>query len=107
METTMKYKTIIHELLQQWPQMHDQLRRDRMLLPAIERYAQELRSNHLIWKERLLALWPGSDPSQIANEALEMALAELEDRLLAESPQDDSLSLGEAISFVRPLTPRE
>jgi len=42
----MQYKTIIHELLQQRPQMHEQLRKDRKLLPAMELYARELKRDH-------------------------------------------------------------
>ena len=32
----MQYRTIIHELLQQRPQMHDQIRKSRKLLPTLE-----------------------------------------------------------------------
>ena len=39
----MQYKTIILELLQQRPQMHEQLRKERKLLPTMERYARELK----------------------------------------------------------------
>ena len=51
---------------------------------------------------------PGSDPSQIASEALEMALKELEDRLPSASPQNDHepLSLDAAMAFIRRHTPR-
>lgn len=104
----MQYKTIIHELLQQRPQMHDQLRKDRKLLPAMELYATELKRNHEAWKELLTQLRPGSDPSQIASEALEMALKEMEDRLPTESPQSESesLFLDAAMLFLRHRTPR-
>ena len=69
----MQYKSIIHDLLQQRPQMHDQLRKSRKLLPTLELYARELKTSHEAWKEMLSQLRPGSDPSQIASEALEMA----------------------------------
>jgi len=107
-ETTMHYKTIILELLQQRPQMHEQLRQDRMLLPALELYARELRTSQLAWQERLLDLRPGSDRSQIASEALEMALMELENHLPSESPQSeqDELSLDEAMAFILNHTSR-
>ena len=36
----MQYKTIIHELLQQRPQMHEQLRKSRKLLPTLEQLRQ-------------------------------------------------------------------
>ena len=86
----MQYKTIIHELLQQRPEMHDQLRKSRKLLPTLELYARELKTSHEAWKEMLSQTRPGSDPSQIASEAMEMALKEMEDRLPSASPQDGS-----------------
>ena len=65
----MQYKTIIHQMLEQRPELHSQLRKDRKLLPAMEIYARELRTSHLGWKEVLTGLRPGSDPTQIASEA--------------------------------------
>ena len=104
----MQYKTIVLELLQQRPQMHEQLRKERKLLPAMELYARELKTSHETWKETLDQMRPGSDPSQIASEALEIALKELEDRLPAESHPEgnDPLSLDEAMAFIRRPTPR-
>ena len=98
----MQYKTIILALLQQRPEMHERLRKSRKLLPAMEFYARELKSSHEAWKDNLFQLRPGSDESQIANEALEMALKDLEDRLPSESPPDaaETLSLEEAIAFI-------
>ena len=86
----MHYKSIIHDLLQQRPQMHDQLRKSRKLLPTLEQYAKELKTSHEAWKEMLSQLRPGSDPTQISSEAMEMAVKEMEDRLPSESPQDGS-----------------
>ena len=99
----MQYKTIIFELLQQRPQMHDQLRKSRKLLPTLELYARELKTSHEAWKEMLSQTRPGSDPSQIASEALEMALKEMEDRLPSASPQDgnEALFLDAAMAFLR------
>jgi hypothetical protein len=107
METTMQYKTIILELLRQRPQMHDRLRKDRKLLKAMERYAQELKHRHEAWKDYLAQANPGSDPSQIASEALEMALAEIEAHLPAASQSgQESLSLDEAMASIhRPTLP--
>ena len=104
----MQYKTIILELLQQRPEMHDQLRKERKLLPTLELYAKELKTSHEAWKELLSQARPGSDPSQIASEALEMALKELEDRLPSASPPDDNepLSLDAAMAFIRRHTSR-
>jgi hypothetical protein len=103
----MQYKTIILELLQQRPEMHERLRKNRELLPALEIYAHELKTSHEAWKETLSQAAPGSDPSQTAAEALEIALKELEDRLptLPQSEQE-ALSLDEAMTFIRSHTSR-
>ena len=104
----MQYKTIVLELLQQRPEMHEQLRKDRKLLPALEFYAKELKTSHEAWKETLTQTKPGSDPSQIASEAMEMALKELEDRLPSASHPDNNepLSLDAAMAFIRNHTSR-
>jgi len=86
----MQYKTIVHELLQQRPQIREQLRKSRKLLPTLELYAHELKASHEAWKELLSQLRPGSDESQISNEALEIALKEMEDRLHPASLRGDS-----------------
>lgn len=99
----MQYKTIILELLQQRPQMHEQFRKERKLLPTLEIYAKELKASHEAWKEQLAQAKPGSEVSQISSEAFEMALKELEDRLPLVSQADgqDELSLDQAMAFVR------
>ncbi len=105
----MQYKTIVLELLQQRPRMHEQLRLTRRLLPTLETCAKELKASHEVWKETLSQAKPGSDPTQIASEALEMALKELEDRLPSASPRDDSEapSLDKAMAYVRSHTSRD
>jgi hypothetical protein len=103
------YKTIIYELLMRRPQMHEQLRTERKLLTTLEIYAKELKTSHEGWKELLTPLRPGSDPIQVSSEAMELALKELEDRLPAESPQnenEESLFLDAAMLFIRSRTPR-
>jgi len=104
----MKYKTIVLELLQQRPKMHEQLRKERKLLPAMERYAKELRTSHQAWQELLSGLRPASDPSQIASEALELALKKLEERLPSVSlgSEQEGLFLDAAMLFVRCPTRR-
>ena len=99
----MQYKTIVLELLKERTELHEQLRLTRRLLPTMETCARELKASHETWKETLAQANPGSDPSQISSEALEMALRELEDRLPSVSPQDDQepLSLDKAMAFVR------
>jgi hypothetical protein len=104
----MQYKTIVLHLLEERPEIYDPLRRQRQLLPTMEHYAQELRSLHLAWKEILTQATPGSDRSQIASEAMERALKDLEDRLPNGSPRDgqEALSLDQAMTFIRRHTPR-
>jgi uncharacterized protein YfaS (alpha-2-macroglobulin family) len=98
----MQYKTIVLELLQQRPQMHEQLRKERKLLTTLELYAKELKESHEAWKELLDQAKPGSDQSQIASEALEIALKGLEDRLPSESEtgEEETLSLDQAMGYL-------
>ena len=98
----MQYKTIILELLQQRPQMHEQLRRERKLLTTLEFYAKELKDSHEDAMEQFRQLRPGREASQISSEAMEMALKEMEDRLRIVFPADDheTLSLDKAMAFV-------
>ena len=104
----MHYKTIICELLQQRPQMHEQLRKDRKLLTVLKNYARELKASHEGWMHLLTQMRPGSDPSQISSEALEIAIREMEDRLPAESQPNGSEAqfLDAAMLFLSRRTPR-
>jgi len=104
----MQYKTIIHGLLQQQPQMHDQLRKSRQLLPALELYARELKTSHEAWMEMLLQMRPASDKSQVAGEALELALKEMEEHLASVSSRNGNVAqvLDAAMMFVRSPTSR-
>ena len=104
----MQYKTIIMELLQQRPQMHEQLRQQRKLLTTLEMYAKELKTSHEDAMAQLRQLRPDSDASQISSVALEIALKEMEDRLPPESQPDEQeeLSLDQAMAFIRSPMPR-
>ena len=102
----MQYKTIVLQILEDRPEIHEQLRSTRQLLPTMERMAVELKTSHEAWKDQISQARPGSDPSQIASEALEIALQELVDRLPTASPQNDNdLSLDSAMVFLRAHTP--
>ncbi len=106
----MQYKTIILELLQQRPRMHEELRQERKLLTTVEIYAKELKESHEALTEQLLQARPDSDRSQISSEALEMALKEMEDRLPPASATDDQVRqdfLNEAMAFIRNHSRRE
>ena len=78
-----------------------------MLLRTMEFYAKELKTSHEAWKELLSQAKPRSDQSQIASEALEIALKELEDRLPSESPpnENEPLTLEATMAFIRHHTP--
>jgi hypothetical protein len=106
MEKTMmyQYKTICLGLLEQRPQIYDQLRQSRTLLPTLNRLASELKARHQAWIQDLQATRPGSD-SQIASEAMELALSELEDRLSADSEEEARAFLDSAMAHLRPTPP--
>ncbi len=88
-EASLQYKTIVLELLQQQTKLHEQLRSTGQLMSALESYALELKENHEAWKETLAQARPGSDPTQIASEALELAIQELRERLPSQAPPDE------------------
>ena len=104
----MLYKTIVLELLQQRKELYEAHRSERMLLSTLETYSKELKIHHEAWKETLSLAKPGSDPSQISSEALELALKELETRLPPAHHQgeDEVLSLDEAMAYLRNPSPR-
>jgi hypothetical protein len=108
-EETMHYKTIILEMLEQRPRLREELRQSRKLLPTLEFHASELKDSHDDWKDRLQHAKPDGDPNQIASEAMELALKDLEDRLPSESNQDESeaLSLDQAMARISRHTSRD
>ena len=103
----MHYKSIIHDLLHQRPQMHDQLRKSRKLLPTLEQYARELKTSHEAWTHQLFRKNPDLSPLQIRSQALELATRELEEHLRSDSPPsaEDDFSLDDAMTFLRKATP--
>jgi hypothetical protein len=105
MEKRMQYKTIVLALLQQRPEMHERLRKERKLLTTLEIYAKELKDSHEYLKDLLSAI-PRSDPTQIASEAMELAIKRLEDRLPPVTPGHEALTLDEAMLFLNRRTPR-
>ena len=103
----MLYKTIALELLQQNTDLHERLRMNRVLLAAMDLYATELARRHLAWERQIAHAKPGSNQSQIAGEALELAVEELKDCLASMSrlAEHEPLSLDDAMAFVRFRTP--
>ena len=76
----MQYKTIVLQILEQHPEIANPLRSQRLLLPTLDLLAKALKSRHEAWMDRLNQAKPGSSESQIASEALEFALKELENQ---------------------------
>ncbi len=99
----MMNKTICLRLLEQHPVMYDHLRKRRQLLPTLNRLASELKARHQAWIQELQASRPGSD-SQIASEAMELAVKELEDHLSTDSEEEALAFLDAAMAWLR-LTP--
>ena len=101
------YKTIALELIQEQPELYERLRSSKRLLPAMDAYAIDLKASHQLWKEAIARQRPGSDPSQIAAEALELAIQELQHRLSSACPADvaEPLSLDAAMEFLRRHSP--
>ena len=105
----MHYKTIILELLEQNPQLYQELCASRTLLPTLNRYANTLKDRHEHWMNQLGQTQPEQAQSQLTSSALEFALQELQDMLQAASPQNSSvaepLSLDAVMAFLRRHTP--
>lgn len=101
----MHYKTIVLALLQQRTQLHERLRQERKLLTTLELYARELKRSHQAFKDLLSAI-PGYEPSQISSQAMEMAVAELEDRLppVSRPDEEDLLSLDLLMAPLKPTS---
>ena len=99
----MQYKTIVLELLSQQTELYEHLRITRKLISTLETFALELRASHHAWKESLSLARPDSDPTQIASEALEIAVQELETRLHSVSPRDESevFSIDQAMAHIQ------
>ena len=103
----MQYKTIVLGLLVQQPQLHVQLKKQHKLLSTMEGYAMELRDKHEAWKAQLSQIRPPGTPSQIASEAMEIALEDLQKQLLYEFPPEDETRFrwSAAMTFLRRHTP--
>ena len=97
------YKTIVLTLLEQCPELHEKLRMQRMLLSTLNLYATQLKGRHETWKDYLSKSKPESEERQVASEALEIAVKELEDCLTSGVPANESdlVSLDGAMAFIR------
>ncbi len=102
----MAYQSIILELLQRHPRLHEPLRRSGQLLAATEALARDLKARREAAQARLLADQPDLDPAQSAAAAMEIALRQIEHRLHSACPVDDSapFRLDDAMAFIRQPT---
>ena len=98
----MFYKTIVLELLQEQTQLHEQLRLQRQVLPVLNLCASVLKAAHNHWKQMLAEACPGSQPDQIASQALELAIEELRACLPDSVRPDETFSLDEAMASLMP-----
>lgn len=103
----MQYKTIIHGLLENRPKMHEHLRKKRLVLPTVNRLARQLRKRHLAWIDLLAEEQPEISAVQLASQALEYAVKELEKALPSEQPPEESetFNLDAAMAFITRVTP--
>ena len=101
----MQYKTLTLQLIRAYPEIHNQLKSARAMLPTVDRLARELKTRHEELKSLLAQERPGSD-LQISSEALEIALKELEEKLSAATAMEEAepLSLDAAMAFLRPTS---
>lgn len=74
-------KTVMLGMLEARPTLHEQLRRRRLLLAAIEAGAAALTIRHAAASRALATRWPASDPAQLGTEALEIVLQEMAEAL--------------------------
>ena len=86
----MQYKTIVLALLQNRPQLYEELRSQRQLLAMLDHYSHQLMTRHESWKECLSQQYPENDPLWIASAAGELALQELVDSLPPALPGNDN-----------------
>jgi hypothetical protein len=96
----MQYKTMVLDLLQDRPSLYEQLRSQGSLLSTLDQYAIALRTCHKKWEARLAERRPRSESSQLASEALELALEELTSSLPGDETTEP-LSLDAAMSFIQ------
>ena len=102
----MLYKTITLALIRENRELHERLRWERTLLSTLNTLAEALKSRHEAWIEIIARKRPGSGSSQIASDALEIAIQELQERLRSDSlPSADERSLDAAMAYLHRHTP--
>jgi predicted component of type VI protein secretion system len=79
----MQYKTITLNLIQENAPLHERLRQSGTLLETLHQLAVELRDRHLDLRDQLTEATPkaGADDPMLNAQAMELAVAELQERL--------------------------
>ena len=101
----MQYMTMTLEFIKARPAMHERLRRNRTLLPTVERLAKQLKASHEAWIARLSRTRPAGDSPQVASEALELALRQLGLSSAPPPTDGDPFPLEDAMAYLRRHTP--
>lgn len=83
----MRYKTIVLELLQQNPSLHDELKASGSLLSTMERMAVALREDHLQLLETLRAQHPTDSEILLRSQAMELVVEQLRQSILQEETE--------------------
>ena len=86
----MQYKTIALELLEQNTLRAEQLRKERQLLAMTEQLAVQLRERHLELTTLLKREHRDGESSVISSQAMEMAIAELQEQFPIQADDQDS-----------------
>jgi hypothetical protein len=101
------YKGIILEWLVEHPAVYRRLLKKRLLKTTLKVYASKLMERHYVWQRRLAHMNPPRELSQLADDALPVALKELEYSLLAGLPPEQvkPLPMLEAMALVKRRSP--
>ena len=105
----MQYKTIVMELLEQNPELHNQLKQHQKLLETINEMAFELKASREHMIAELAAQQPDVAYSVTCSQATEIAIAELQQRLAPTSDHEtnEAMSLDQIMASVTQHSPRE
>jgi hypothetical protein len=85
-----QYLTITLELIEANPTLHERLRQKRELLTTLHQLGKELKASHRVLLHRLRDQRPGDDLRLLQSQALELAVAELQDRLSSSDLADET-----------------
>lgn len=100
----MHYKTITLGLIEQHPALHQQLMAKRALPQVLHQLATALARCHHDWITALQASLV-SNPTQLSQMAMELAVQELQECLPSESDELEPFPFEAAIAFIRRHTP--